>query len=167
SEHSTVTYTSISSDYQEPLDIGSPRVVIYGYDGLLMHSLSLHYVPCPEYPPSPVYVPYVLKPVYPEFVLPEDDVLPVEEQPLPAVVSPTTESDPKEDQEEEDDEDPEEDPTDYPTDRDDDEEEESFGDDADDEEEDEGEEEEEEHLPSTDSVLPPAYRTTSRMSIQA
>ncbi|GJT51219.1 hypothetical protein Tco_0977376 [Tanacetum coccineum] len=50
-------------------------------------------------------------------------VLPVEEQPLPAVVLPTAdspgyvpESDPEEDPEEDDDEDPEEDPADYPAD---------------------------------------------------
>ncbi|GJX65026.1 hypothetical protein Tco_0299369 [Tanacetum coccineum] len=50
--------------------------------------------------------------------------LPVEEQPLPASVSPTAdspgyvpESDPEEDLEEDDDEDPEEDPADYPADR--------------------------------------------------
>ncbi|GJR03837.1 hypothetical protein Tco_0526821 [Tanacetum coccineum] len=34
---SIVTYTSISSDYEEPTDAGSPRVVVYGYDGLPMH----------------------------------------------------------------------------------------------------------------------------------
>ncbi|GKG51853.1 hypothetical protein Tco_0544491, partial [Tanacetum coccineum] len=68
---------------------------------------------------------------------------------------------------EEDDEDPEEDPADYPTDRDDDEEEESSKDDADDEEEDEDkDEEEEEHLAPADSVPPPAYHTTARMSIR-
>ncbi|GKG41713.1 hypothetical protein Tco_0473464, partial [Tanacetum coccineum] len=47
-------------------------------------------------------------PVYPEF-LPEDDVLPVEEQPLPVAASPTTESSgyiPESD--------PKEDPADYP-----------------------------------------------------
>ncbi|GJT40512.1 putative reverse transcriptase domain-containing protein [Tanacetum coccineum] len=145
SEHSPVTYTSIYSDYEEPLDVGSLGVMGYGYDGLPMHPPSPDYVPDPEHPLSPVYVPYVLEPAYPEFMPPEDDVLPVEEQPLPAIVSPTTdspgyitESDPKEDPKEEDDEDPEEDPVDYPTDRDDDEEEEeSSGDDVDDEEEDE------------------------------
>ncbi|GJU83484.1 hypothetical protein Tco_1285849 [Tanacetum coccineum] len=92
---------------------------------------SPDYVPSPEYPPSPDFV---------------------SEPPLPAAVSPTsnspgyiTESDPEEDPEEGD-EDPEEDPTDYPIDRDDEEEEdESFRKDADDEEEDEDEEEEEEH----------------------
>ncbi|GKA03724.1 putative reverse transcriptase domain-containing protein [Tanacetum coccineum] len=102
-------------------------------------------------PPSPDFVP---EPVYPEFMPPEDDVLPAKEQPLPAAVSPTAdspgyiaESDPEEDPKE-DDEDPEEDPADYPTDKDDD------------------EDEEEEHLASADSVPPPACRTTARMSIR-
>nr|GFB96164.1 hypothetical protein [Tanacetum cinerariifolium] len=79
-----------------------------------------------------------------------------------------TKFDPEEDPNEDDDEDPEEDPADYPTDRDDDDEEEDFSeDDADDEEEDGGEDEEEEHLALADSVPPPAYRTTTRMSIRA
>ncbi|GJR95274.1 hypothetical protein Tco_0267448 [Tanacetum coccineum] len=174
SEHSTVTYTSISSDYEEPSDVGSPRVVVYGYDGLPMHPPSPDYVPGPEHPPSPVYVPYVPEPAYPEFMPLEYDVFPAEEQPLPAAISPTadspgyiTESDPEEDLEEEDDEDPEEDPANYPTDRDNyKEEEESSEDDVDGKEEDEGddEEEEEEHLalaeslraesPSTSHLLP-------------
>ncbi|GJV47681.1 hypothetical protein Tco_1437893 [Tanacetum coccineum] len=54
---------------------------------------------------------------------PKDEVLPAEEQPLPAALSPTAdspgyvpESDPKEDLEEDDDKDPEEDPADYPAD---------------------------------------------------
>ncbi|GKD32823.1 hypothetical protein Tco_1248332 [Tanacetum coccineum] len=55
---------------------------------------SPDYVPGPEEPeqapPSPIYVPFVPEPVYPEF-LPEDDVLPAEEQPLPVAASPTTE----------------------------------------------------------------------------
>ncbi|GKE50725.1 hypothetical protein Tco_1485881 [Tanacetum coccineum] len=113
---------------------------------------SLDYVPGPEEPeqapPSPIYVPFVQEPVYPEF-LPEDDVLPAEEQPLPVAASPTTESpgyipefDPEEDLEEDDEEDPEEDPADYPADR---------GDDRDDEEpsnddDDDDDAEEEEHL---------------------
>ncbi|GJX01522.1 putative reverse transcriptase domain-containing protein [Tanacetum coccineum] len=169
SEHSTVTYTSISSDYEEPSDVGSPGVVVYGYGVLLMHPLSPDYVPGPEHPPSPVYVPYVSEPAYPEFMPPEDDVFPAKEQPLPATVLPTadspgyiTESDPEEDPKEED-EDPKEDPTNYPSDRDDEEEEESSRDDDNDEEE----EEEGEHLASADFVLPPAYRTTARMSIRA
>nr|GEU81397.1 hypothetical protein [Tanacetum cinerariifolium] len=44
---SGVTYTSISSDYKEPSDIGSPGVIVCGYDGLLMH---------PADPPSSDYV---------------------------------------------------------------------------------------------------------------
>nr|GEX91632.1 hypothetical protein [Tanacetum cinerariifolium] len=120
-EHSTVTYTSISSDDRSS-DVGSPE------------------------PPTPDFIP---KPVYPEFMPPEDDF------------------DPEEDSKEEDDEDPEEDPADYPTDRDDEEEEEdSFRDDADDEKEDEDEDEEEHQAPA-DSVPPLAYHTTARMSIRA
>ncbi|GJS93324.1 hypothetical protein Tco_0800292 [Tanacetum coccineum] len=174
SEHSTVTYTSISSD-DGSLDVGSPGVIVLGYDGLpMMPEDPYAYVEAAmQEPPPPDFVP---EPVYPEFMPPEDDVLPAEEQPLPAAVSPTadspgyiTESDPEEDPKEEDDEDPKEDPADYPTDRDDDEEEEeSSRDDADDEEEDEDEdEEEEEHLALANSVPPPAYRTTARMSIRA
>ncbi|GKD44500.1 hypothetical protein Tco_1269145 [Tanacetum coccineum] len=121
SKHSTVTYTSISSDYEEPSDVGSLGVLVYGYDRLPMHPPSLdyvpglehppspNYVPGPEHPPSPVYVPYVLEPAYPEFMPPEDDVFPAEEQPLSAAILPTadspsyiTESDPEEDSEEED-----------------------------------------------------------------
>ncbi|GJY85095.1 hypothetical protein Tco_0499121, partial [Tanacetum coccineum] len=100
-------------------------------------------------PPPPNFVP---DPVYPEFMPPEDDVLPAEEQPLPAAVSPTADS-----------------PADYPTDKYDyEEEEESSEDDVDDEEEDEDndDEEEEEHLAPVDSVPPPIYRTTARMSIR-
>ncbi|GJZ50262.1 hypothetical protein Tco_0604452 [Tanacetum coccineum] len=142
SEHSTATYTSISSDYEEPSDVGFPRVVVYGYDRLPMH------------PPSPDYVPvlsthlHLLRSittavaVYPLFFF--------------RLTGLYSESDPEEDPEEEDDEDLKEDPADYPTDRDDDDEEESFGDDADDKEEDECEdEEEEEHLALADSVPPP------------
>ncbi|GJY21211.1 hypothetical protein Tco_0393777 [Tanacetum coccineum] len=182
SEDSIVTYTEVSSPFEDLSDIGSP-----GVDGLpmmledpyveaaLQAPPSPDYVSGPEYPPLPVYVPYIPEPVYPEFMPPEDDVLPAEEQPLPAAVSPTanspgyiTESDPQEDLEE-DDEDPEEDPTDYPDDRDDDDdEEESSRDDADDEEEDEDEDEEdEEHPAPADSVPPPVHRVTARMSVLA
>ncbi|GJY42236.1 hypothetical protein Tco_0429506, partial [Tanacetum coccineum] len=99
---------------------------------------------------------------------PEDEILPVEEQPLPAAASPTIdspgvpESDPEEPKE--DDEDPEEDLADYPADRDDDdeeEEEEPFEDNV----EDEDEEEEEEHPALADSVLP-VHRMTARISIR-
>ncbi|GJW81718.1 hypothetical protein Tco_0145693 [Tanacetum coccineum] len=129
SEHSTVTYTSVSEDDS---DIGSP-----GVDGppIMPEDPYAYIMAAYEVPPSPDYipgpVPFVPEPVYPEF-LPEDDVLPAEEQPLPVAASPTTESpgyipesDPEEDPEEDDEEDPEEDPADYPADR---------GDDRDDEE---------------------------------
>nr|GEX72190.1 hypothetical protein [Tanacetum cinerariifolium] len=105
------------------------------------------YVPGPEHPPSPAYVPeFVPELVYPKFMPPEDN------------------SDPNEDPEE-DDEDPEEGLADYPTDRDDvdkDEEEESSRDEPDDEEEDE-DEDEEEHLASANFVPPHVHRVTTRM----
>ncbi|GKG36654.1 hypothetical protein Tco_0444332, partial [Tanacetum coccineum] len=115
-------------------------------------------------PPPPNFIP---EPVYPEFMPPEDDVLPAKKQPLHAAVLPTadspgyiTESD-LEEHPEEDDEDPKEDPADYPADKDEEEEEESSEDDVDDEDK----EEEEEHLAPSNSVPPPAYRTTAEMSI--
>ncbi|GKE67222.1 hypothetical protein Tco_1521383 [Tanacetum coccineum] len=157
SEHSTVTYTSISSD-DGSLDVGSPGVIVLGYDALpMMQEDPYSYVEAATHePPS---LDFVLEPIYPEFMPPEDDVLPAEEQPLPAAVSPTadspgyiTESDLEEDPKE-DDEDPKEDPADYPT-------------DIDDDDEEDEDEEEEDHLAPADSVPPPACRTTARMSIQ-
>nr|GFA52558.1 hypothetical protein [Tanacetum cinerariifolium] len=62
---------------------------------------SPNYIPGPEAPPSPDYIPrheappspdYILGPEYPEYQPPADDMLPAEEQPLPAAVSPTVES---------------------------------------------------------------------------
>ncbi|GKF50916.1 hypothetical protein Tco_0147383, partial [Tanacetum coccineum] len=104
-----------------------------------------------EVPPSPDYVPG------PE----EDEILPDEEQPLPAAASRTTdspgyvpESDPEEEPEE-DDEDPEEDPADYPADRDD-----------DDEDEDEDKDKEEEEHPAPAGSVPPVHRVTARISIR-
>ncbi|GJT49338.1 hypothetical protein Tco_0975495 [Tanacetum coccineum] len=129
SEHSTVTYTEVSSEFEDLSDIGSPRVIVYGYNGLpMMPENPYAYVEAAMQEPPPLD--FVLEPVYPEFMPSEDD--------------------------EEDDKDPEEDPADYPNDRDDDEEEEeSLGDDANDEEEDE----EEEHLAPADSVPPPQTGT--------
>nr|GEY78177.1 hypothetical protein [Tanacetum cinerariifolium] len=98
-----------------------------GYDGLTMMPEDPYaYVEAAMQEPPPLD--FVLKPVYPEFMPPEDDVLPAEEQPLHAAVSPTADS-----------------PC-YIT-EDDDDEEESFEDDVDDEEEDEDEEEEENLTP--------------------
>nr|GEV51218.1 putative reverse transcriptase domain, ribonuclease H-like domain, aspartic peptidase domain protein [Tanacetum cinerariifolium] len=171
-EHSTGTYTSISSD-DGSSDVGSPGVIVLGYDGLpMMPEDPYPYVEAAMQDPPPPD--FVYEPVYPKFMPPEDDVLLAEEQPLPVAVSPTadspgynTESDPEEDLKEDDDEDIKEDPVDYPIDRDDHDEEESSRDDADDEKEDEGEDEEEEHLALVDSIPAPAYRATARMSIQA
>nr|GEZ98488.1 hypothetical protein [Tanacetum cinerariifolium] len=102
---------------------------------------------------------------------PEEDVLPTEEQPMSAAISPTADSSryiPEFDPEE----DPEEDPADYPTNRDDDdenEEEESSKDEADDDEEDEDEEEEEEH-PALADFIPHLYtvlRTGCLLKVEA
>nr|GEY99388.1 hypothetical protein [Tanacetum cinerariifolium] len=89
--------------------------------------VSPNYVPGLEEPdqapPLLVYLPYVPELVYPEYMPPEDNVFPVEEQPLPITATPTADSpgyipefDPKGDLEEDDEEDPEEDPADYPAD---------------------------------------------------
>ncbi|GJS37973.1 reverse transcriptase domain-containing protein [Tanacetum coccineum] len=156
SEHSTVTYTSVSEDDS---DISSPGVdgppimpevspspdYIPGLEG----PPSPDYVPGPEEPeqapPPPIYIPFVSKPVYPEFLPVDDEVFPAKEQPMPAADSPThqspgyiSESNPEEDPEEDNEEDPDEDPADYPADR---------GDDDDDDDDDA---EEEEHLAPAD-----------------
>ncbi|GKD61159.1 hypothetical protein Tco_1298668 [Tanacetum coccineum] len=174
SEDSTVTYTAVSSPFEDGSDIGSP-----GVDGppimpedpyaYIMAAYQVppspDYIPGPEEPQSPPPLDFVPEPMYPEYIPQEDEILPAEEQPLPAAASPTAdspgyvpESDPEEEPEE-DDEDPEEDPADYPADRDDDD------DDDDDEDEDEDEEEEEEHPAPADSV-PPVHRMTARISIR-
>ncbi|GJZ88650.1 integrase, catalytic region, zinc finger, CCHC-type containing protein [Tanacetum coccineum] len=176
-EDSTVTYTEISSPYEDLSDVGSP-----GAEGpIFQDPPSPDYVPGPEEPeqapPSPIYIPFVPEPVYPEFLPVDDEVFPAEEQPMPAADSPThqspgyiPESDPEEDPEEDDEEDPEEDPADYPADR---------GDDRDDEEpsddDDDDDAEEEEHLAPADPAAVAysadqdpylAYRVTARMSIR-
>ncbi|GJX00793.1 hypothetical protein Tco_0184706 [Tanacetum coccineum] len=161
SASSAVTYTSVYTNSErgrvfcgadeELSDGGSPRVIVYGYNRLLM-----------QLPHDPDYMP---EPMYPEYIPLEDEhVLPAEEQPLPPVVSPTAESpgyvaksDSKEDPEEYEDDEMEDAPVDYPMDgresRDDDDGD-SSGDDADDEDEDEEDEEEvEEHLALAESVV--------------
>ncbi|GJX60363.1 hypothetical protein Tco_0291753 [Tanacetum coccineum] len=105
-EDSTVTYTAVSSPYEDSSDKGSPGAEgspmmledPHAYVVAIFQALpSPNYVPGPkepeQAPPSHVYLPYVPEPVYPEYMPPEDDVLPAEEQPLPAVASPTTEGD--------------------------------------------------------------------------
>ncbi|GKE10555.1 hypothetical protein Tco_1414106 [Tanacetum coccineum] len=169
---SGVTYTSTSSDYEEPSDTEQAP-------------LSLDYVPGPEYP---------------EYLAPSDDEIPIEDQPYAAPASPIAlylgyiaDSDPEEDLEDE----SKDGLTDYPAGGGEDDNDDSSGDDADEEEEASKEdEEEEENLASTDSTAatspvvdlvpsaeetkpfetdesaatpppPPAYRTTARMSIRA
>ncbi|GKA23344.1 hypothetical protein Tco_0709306 [Tanacetum coccineum] len=99
SEHSTVTYTSVSEDDS---DIGSP-----GVDGppIMPEDPYAYIMAAYEVPPSPDYIPGP------------------EELQLPPPLDFVPESDPEEEPEE-DDEDPEEDPTDYLADRDDDDDEE-------------------------------------------
>nr|GEZ02951.1 hypothetical protein [Tanacetum cinerariifolium] len=189
---SVVTYTSVYTDFEpgrvfwgtdeELSDEGSPRVIVYGYDGLLMQPVSPpspDYIPGPEKPQippvsqdederEPMFIQphdpdYVPEPMYHEYIPLEDEhVLSAEEQPLPPVDSPAAESpgyvvesDLEEDPEEYEDDESEDGPVDYPMDGGDDgddDDDDSFGDDADDEDE----EEEEEHLASadTDVVVP-------------
>nr|GEV51172.1 hypothetical protein [Tanacetum cinerariifolium] len=133
-EHSLVIYTSVPSPVEDYSDIGSPEVdgppspdYVPGSEEPEQAPLTLDYVSGPEEPeqapPLPIYLPYVPELVYPEYMPPEDDVFPAEEQPLPVAVTPTAESpgyilefDPKGNLEEDDEEDPEEDPADYPAD---------------------------------------------------
>ncbi|GJU61862.1 putative reverse transcriptase domain-containing protein [Tanacetum coccineum] len=141
---STITYTSISSDYEEPSDAGSPKVIIYRYDGLGMHPVdpyveatlqapeqapaSLDYVPGPKDPPFLDYVPgleeldqaplspdYVPELEYPEYLVPSDVEASIEDQPLPDDASPTTLS-PGYIADSDSEDDPEEDPEEDPAD---------------------------------------------------
>nr|GEV67773.1 reverse transcriptase domain-containing protein [Tanacetum cinerariifolium] len=171
---STVTYTSVYTNSEpgrvywvvdeEPSDRGSPRVILYGYDALLMHSVappsldyvpgpehppSLDYIPGPEHPPSPIYVP---KPEYLEYLVPSGDDAPVEDQPLPPNALPTALS-PGYVADSDLDKDPKEDPEEDHADGGDGDNEPSNDDDDDDDtdDEDDNEEEEEEHLAPTDS----------------
>nr|GEY91621.1 hypothetical protein [Tanacetum cinerariifolium]GEY97982.1 hypothetical protein [Tanacetum cinerariifolium] len=198
---SVVTYPSVYTDFEpgrvfwgtgkELSDEGSPRVIVYGYDGLLMQPVappSPDYIPGPEKPQippvsqdederEPMFIQphdpdYVPEPMYPEYIPLEDEhVLSAKEQPLPPVDSPTAESpgyvvesDLEEDPEEYEDDESEDGPVDYPMDGGDDgddDDDDSFGDDADDEDE-EDEEEEEEHLASADAgVVVPTVEPVS------
>ncbi|GKF44200.1 hypothetical protein Tco_0130752, partial [Tanacetum coccineum] len=112
---------------EEIPDGGSPRVIVYGYDGLpiqLVAPPSPDYIPDseePQTPPvphdederEPMFIQphdpdYVPEPIYLEYIpLEDENEFPAEEQPLPLVVSPTAESpryvvesDPEEDPEE-------------------------------------------------------------------
>ncbi|GKB16854.1 hypothetical protein Tco_0850777, partial [Tanacetum coccineum] len=127
SDESGVTYTEVSSPFEDLSDIGSPRANDNEY-------LELPGIPEDPYveaalqvPPSPDYVP---GPDEPEQVPPSPDYVPGPEHAddaSPTAQSPdyVPESDPEADSEDDDDEDPKEDPDDYPADG---------GDDDDDEE---------------------------------
>nr|GEV84474.1 putative reverse transcriptase domain-containing protein [Tanacetum cinerariifolium] len=160
---SAVTYTSVYTDSE-------PGRVFWGTDEELSDG---DYIPGPEEPHTPpvsqdkderepMFIQphdpdYVPEPTYPEYIpLKDEHVLPVEDQPLPPVDSPSAESpgyfaesDPKEDPEEYEDDESEDGLVDYPMDGGDDGDDDdgdSFGDDADDEDEDEEDEEEEQSL---------------------
>ncbi|GKA16455.1 hypothetical protein Tco_0696202 [Tanacetum coccineum] len=187
---SIVTYTSVYTDSEpgrvfwgadeEISDGGSPRVIVYRYDGLSMQPVappSPDYIPDPEEPQKlpvpqdkderePMFIQahdpdYVPEPVYPKYIPLEDEhVVLAEEQPLPPVDSPiaespgyVAESDPEEDLEEYKDDETEDGSVDYPMDEGDDDDGDSSGDDADDEDEDDDDEEEEEHLALADSAI--------------
>nr|GEX29401.1 hypothetical protein [Tanacetum cinerariifolium] len=150
---SAVTYTSVYTDFEpgrvfwgadeEQSDGGSPRVIVYGYDGLPMMPVappSPDYIPGPEEPHTPTapqdedehelmfiqpHDPdFMPEPLYPEYIPLEDEhILPAEEQPLLPVVSPTAESsgyvdesDPEEDLKEYEEDETEDGPVGYPTD---------------------------------------------------
>nr|GFB08043.1 hypothetical protein [Tanacetum cinerariifolium] len=170
SNESGVTYTHISSPFEELSDIGSPRADDLEHlmlpemledpyvEVALQASPSLDYIPGPEEseqgPPSPDYVPG------PEHV---DDEIVAEDQPYAEDASPIAqspeyvlESDFEAHPEDDDDEDHEEDPVDYLVDGGDDgdDEEESSEDDEDDDMDIKADEEEEvEHPAPADSVV--------------
>ncbi|GKG40096.1 hypothetical protein Tco_0466873, partial [Tanacetum coccineum] len=90
---------------------GVPRVIVLGYDGLPIQPVdppSPDYVPGPKHPPSPIEIPFIPEPEYPEYLVPSEDEAPMKDQPLPADASPVAlspgyvpDSDPEEDSEEE------------------------------------------------------------------
>nr|GEZ61574.1 hypothetical protein [Tanacetum cinerariifolium] len=146
---------SVGEPDEELSDGGSPRVIVYEYDGLPMLPVappSSDYVPGPEEPQTPP-TPQDEDEHEPMFIQPHDL-----DFPLPPVVSPTVESpeyvaesNPEEDPEEYGNDEIEDGPVDYPMDeRDDgdDDDGDSSGDNADD-----GDEEEEEHLAPADSAV--------------
>ncbi|GKE07276.1 hypothetical protein Tco_1399294 [Tanacetum coccineum] len=165
SASSAITYTSVYTnsepvrvfwgDDEELSDGGSPRVIVYGYDGLPMQPVA---------PPSSNYIPGLEEPQ--TLPVPQDEDKP-EEQPLPPVVSPTaespgyvTESDPEEDPEEYEDDEMEDGPVEYSMDEgedgdddDDDSPEDDIDDEDEEDEDEEDEEEEEEYIASADSAV--------------
>nr|GEU42314.1 hypothetical protein [Tanacetum cinerariifolium] len=189
SASSADTYTSVYTDYEprrvfwgadeELSDGGSPQVIVYGYDGLPMLPVappSPDYIAGPEEPQTPpapqdedkhelMFIQphdpdFVPKPIYPEYIPLEDEhILSAEEQPLPHVILPTTESpwyvaqsDLEENPEVYKEDEVEDGSIDYPIDGGDDDDGDLLGYDADDKDEDE-EDEEEENLAPTDFAV--------------
>nr|GEY52430.1 hypothetical protein [Tanacetum cinerariifolium] len=171
SASSAVTYTSVYTDYEsgrvfwgadeELSDGGSPRVIMYGYDGLPMLPVSPpspDYIPGPEEPQTPpapqdknehelMFIQphdpdFMLESIYPEYIPLEDEhILSAKEQPLPPVFHLLLKDG----------------PVDYPMDGgddgDDDGNSSGFKADDEDEDEDEEDEEEEEHLAPADFAV--------------
>nr|GEW56392.1 hypothetical protein [Tanacetum cinerariifolium] len=172
--HATITYTLMSS-YEVIVNgyFGMPMDPLHPYAQLVMEAPpSLDYIPGPEAPHSPNYI---QGPEYPEYLPPADDVFPVKEQPMPTVVSPTTElpgyiadSKPEMDPEEEDRDDKksEGDSIDYPTRRGDDDGDDLSKDDADDEDEEESLDKPFEEGETTATPPPSVYCVTARISIR-
>ncbi|GKE77430.1 hypothetical protein Tco_1543550, partial [Tanacetum coccineum] len=141
------------ADDEEIPEGGIPRVIVLGYDGLLIQPVA---------PPSPDYIPDPEDPQTPPVPQDEDEhEFLAEEQPLPPVDSPitespryVTESGPEEDPKEYEDDETEDGPVDYPMDNEDDGDDDdgdSSRDDANDADEDD--EEEEEHIAPADSTI--------------
>nr|GEX79910.1 hypothetical protein [Tanacetum cinerariifolium] len=174
---SAVTYTSVYTDSEpwryygvESAETGPPRVIVYGYDGLLMQLVttpSPDYVPGPEHPPSTDYMPGLEHPPSPvEIPYP----LPADASPIAASPDYVADFDPDEDPKE----DLKDDQADYPTDGGDGNDEPSDDDDDDDDtdsdpdedpeeepfEDEEDDEEEEEHLASADPYTVPIVDLT-------
>nr|GEW80360.1 hypothetical protein [Tanacetum cinerariifolium] len=86
----------------EPVSPGEDAPQVMPEDPYAYVVAAFQALPPPDYvpsleepeqaPPSPVYIPYVPELEYPEYIPPEDEVFPAEEQPLPTVASPTTDS---------------------------------------------------------------------------
>nr|GEZ05961.1 hypothetical protein [Tanacetum cinerariifolium] len=157
-----VTYTSVYTDSElgrvfwgadgELSDEGSPRVIVYGYDGLPMMPVALpssDYIPDPEEPQTPpapqdehelMFIQphdpnFIPEPIYPEYILLEDEhILPAEEQPLSH-------------------DEAEDGPVDYPMDGGDDGDDEGDGDSSGYGTDEDADEEEEEHLAPADSAM--------------
>ncbi|GJR36039.1 hypothetical protein Tco_1211723 [Tanacetum coccineum] len=183
---SAVTYTSVYTD-SEPGRVfwgaddekisegGIPRVIVLGYDRLLIRPVappSPDYIPGLEDPQTPLSPAPPTIPLYPEYIPLEDEhEFLAKDQPLPYVDLPTvespgyvTKSDPEEDPEEYEDGETKDGPIDYPIDGGDDGDDDdgdSSRDDVDDEDEDDKDEEEEHLAPADSTVVVPADEPVS------